>query len=172
MDNNQSAADLKAALRHEMGHALMGHRCVQLATQGGPHGITQQLDPGTAMSEGWADFVAVVLGNARGAVAPAYMGMNWETQSVAPQPNVEYCVGCCLWDLYDTHADLGDTAGVAEQFSFKQLFGVFSPNFQTLLDGPVINGVKEYLHRLAEIYPAKRAQIASIALRNVALSNF
>ena len=94
---------------------MLGHTCVKIPSPGGGHSLTSVSDPALAMSEGWAHFVALAIEKSKTAPQPPtahnpqpvqYLGMNWERMSITPNPNVEYCVGCTLWDLYDAPPEL------------------------------------------------------------------
>jgi len=103
IDSVQSDKDKRETIWHEIGHALLGHTLVNHYA-GGSHSL---LDPAEnyalAMSEGWANFVGVVLATkATGASAASnFKGADWENLSITPNGKVEYCVGAFLWDLYD-----------------------------------------------------------------------
>lgn len=170
-----------AVLNHELGHAILGHRCVRIASAGGAHGATDSLDPGTAMSEGWADFVAAVLTNTlltqRGRAqvhatfgTPLLAGLDLETRpaAIVPDPAVEYCVAATLWDLYDTQQEPGPDPDT-ERFTFAQLYGVFAVTPSTIPQGPVIQHVDDYLERLKLQFPNRADRIDAIKRRNLGL---
>jgi hypothetical protein len=150
---------LAQAVYHEMGHAALGHRCVKILSPGGSHDFCAPSTPEKAMSEGWANFVAMAIMG-----APQYGGMDWESRMacglVPPRTDIEYFVGCCLWDLYDAGGE------DAAQISFRELFRVYSPTLQTLTDGPVLNGIDDYLQRLKQNNPAKADQIEKVRIAN------
>ena len=171
---------MREAVHHEMGHALLGHSCVRVVTPGGSHSLTDVIDPGLAMSEGWAHFVALAIEKSRTAPQLSsphhgiqnpiqYQGMNWETMSVTANPNVEYCVGCTLWDLFDVPQDGTASSGAndEESLSFAELFKVFSPTLQTLPSGPVIPNIGNYLNRLKQNNPGHAQKIDRVKKLNV-----
>lgn len=164
-------------LYHEMGHALLGHRCVQIATANGPHTLTQPSTPGVALSEGWAHLVALAIRFRPDETPTSYKGMDWEerTSTVPLDPNIEYNVACALWDLLDLGSGAADTVTIQigsrvialrerVTMPFADLFRVYSPSLATLADGPIIPDVQNYLMRLSQNHPG-RAWGISIAAR-------
>jgi hypothetical protein len=153
-------------IHHELGHAIVGQKCIQILTGGKPHTIDGPTDPGEAMSEGWADFIAVMLGNARTAPMPLYKGMDWERRStgVPKDPKIEYNVGCTLWDLFDTVRTNNETDGMAVGFS--ELFKVYSPTLATLTAPPLIRDIDDYLTRFGANNPSLTKAAKAIRAAN------
>jgi hypothetical protein len=160
MDWGQSDAEKLDSLRHEIGHALVGNQLVNTYA-GGYHTLT---DPASsyqlAMSEGWANFVGLVLTYAQTPTVPVmYKDHNWETIEVAPNGLVEYCVGCCLWDLYDNIREVivipgtmlrqEETASIA----FTEFFKIYNPSLETIPNGPWIANVWDFLERIKDNNP-------------------
>lgn len=180
---NRTGTSLTDALHHEMGHALLGHSCVWITSPGGSHSLTGVSDPALAMSEGWAHFVALAIeNNDPNSPGPiSYQGQDWENMSISANANIEYCVGCCLWDLFDSpkhrvisrHGGrvgmIPSTEGGTDQvaLSFKELFKVYSPTLSTLADGPQIPNVADYIERLKQNNRGIAADIDSVKVRNV-----
>lgn len=167
-DDSRSDEEKLETLRHEMGHALLGHSIVNHYA-GGNHQLTSESSLALAMSEGWAHFVALAISKERGAPMPVYKGRNWETMSIAPNPKIEYCVGCCLWDLFDNRAEAGGNPD-AISISFAELFRVYSPSLQTLASGPVVSSIFDFLNRLKlnnQGNTALLARIDEVRRRNV-----
>ncbi len=141
---------LLGSLHHEIGHALLGHKCVFITTPCGAHAISDAKDAGLAMSEGWAHFVALTLENASGSDSVHRGGVTneWEggeSDSTIPSSTKnEFRVGCILWDFFDTRKDGPDTVTV----SFAEMFKVYSPTLATLREGPLIPDVDNYIDRL------------------------
>lgn len=163
---------LKETVCHEIGHAVLGHSCVQ-APGGGPHSLTEPSMPGVAMSEGWANFVAlVVLSRDIAGSSQFYKEMQWESRSssVPKDPNIEYNVGCTLWDLFDKRQekDLKDQPGTADDlgFTFRELFKVYSPTLATLANGPINWNLDDYLKRLTKNNPDEAKRIDEVRKRN------
>ncbi|MBI3267998.1 MAG: hypothetical protein HYZ53_03175 [Planctomycetes bacterium] len=156
-------------LHHELGHALLGSACVQIGTTGGPHRLDQESAPGVAMSEGWANFVAVMLENGIGTAAPLYKGFNWETGragTTAPATqNCELVVGATLWDLFDSVQDTDGHDRVS--LAFRELFRVFSPSLQLLTNGPIVFDLNDYLSRLSNNNPGLSVRIERLRLHNL-----
>ncbi|MBM3946462.1 MAG: hypothetical protein FJ315_03555 [SAR202 cluster bacterium] len=155
-----SGQALTDTMYHEMGHALLGHQCVRIASTGDPHSYCGPQAPGGAMSEGWANFVALAI-----AGAPTLAGMDWENrqgcENTDPNPDIEYFVGCCLWDLFDP------TGEDPIALPFTELLGVYSPTLQTLANGPIIYGVNEYVARLKQNNPSKAERIEQVRIANL-----
>lgn len=165
-------AEVLDTLHHELGHATLGHTCVQITSPGGAHSIDKPSHPPVAMSEGWAHFVALVLRFNDNETPTQYRGRNWEARSFAvpKDPNIEYNVGCTLWDLFDSNSEgftapsLGGfvVAAVAHEsvkLSFDKLFEVYSPTLATLVNGPLIPGLDSYLQRLIQNNPTHGPEI-------------
>jgi hypothetical protein len=162
---------MRDTLHHEMGHATLGHSLVQVSSPGQPHTLTGPTDPAEAMSEGWAHFIALVIRFPRTEVNPSYKGMFWGTRNttVACSPNIEYNVGCCLWDLFDVPND-GITplrpAPDTVILPLSELFRVYSPTLTTILNGPIIPSVGNYLERLENNNPSLRLRIERVRRMN------
>ncbi len=179
---------MREAVHHEMGHALLGHACVWNKSKGGSHDLKKISDPGLAMSEGWAHFVALAIENQQSSeVGPInYQGTVWENMNITANPNIEYCVGCCLWDLYDspkrrilrggssrgggrvvTIASDDEAGADKVALSFTELFKVYSPTLQTLIDGPQIPDIGDYIKRLKQNNPDIADDIEKVKVANV-----
>jgi hypothetical protein len=162
-----SAPFKRQSLLHELGHALIGQGCPRITGKGGKHRMFDETRPGTALSEGWAHFVALAIENHRAANRLEYRGITeWERRrrEVPKSTKIEYNVATALWDLYDT-APTADMRGRTEEeaaFSFKELFGVFSPTLQTLLNGPEIPNVDDYLKRLKNNHPDRTERVDQV----------
>lgn len=163
------------ALLHELGHALIGQGCPRITGSGGQHNLFEESSPGTALSDGWAHFVGLAIENSRSDVSPDFLGISdWlpRRQSVPKSARIEYNVTCTLWDLFDTtmpfsghHSPPGSERA---RFTFKELFGVFSPTLQTLLNGPGIPNVDDYLTRLRNNHPGRGSQIDQVRALHLA----
>lgn len=159
-------------LHHELGHATLGHRCIQVSTPGGGHNIDTASHPALALSEGWAHFVALAIRFDQSKANPAgYNGRSWEKRpaGLARSPIVESNVALALWDLYDIPNDtpapppgMAVIANDAVTLPFAKLFAVFSPSLVTLRDGPTIDSAGEYFDRLCALNPAQ-----AVAIRRV-----
>lgn len=150
---SQDSTNPVESLQHEMGHATLGHRCVKILG-GGPHAMDKEVPPGLALSEGWANFIALVVRNPDlRAVAGFYKGQNWEMGHLDKKfpysKNNEFRVGCILWDLHDANHDGPDDVSLA----FRTMFQVYSPTLQTLAHGPAIPSLDDYLARLVKLEP-------------------
>lgn len=162
--NNFTDAMLSQAVYHEMGHAILGHRCVRLLPAPTEHKQCEATTPARAMSEGWADFVAMAIMG-----VPELLGMNYEYpvgcwyKVFAPRTDIDYFVACCLWDLFD------GTREDPAQISFQELFRVYSPTLQTLANGPVIGSINDYLQRLKQNHPGKADQIEKVRITNLVI---
>lgn len=161
---------LRDTLHHEIGHATLGHSLVQISTPGDPHTLTNPTDPGEAMSEGWAHFVALAIRFPRTETNPSYKGMRWGQRDARVQcsPNVEYNVGCMLWDLLDTPND-GPTPNRGPDsvvLSLSEMYRVYSPTLTTIPNGPIIPNVDSYLQRLESNNPALRTRIERVRVLN------
>jgi hypothetical protein len=166
--------DLQETCSHELGHAMLGHTPVHIAPAGGPHSMATADSAAMGMSEGWAHFVGLVIGE-----KPAsYKGYNWEnghevTKTVRLEPNRdipfssknEFRVGCILWDLYDGGKEAGDTV----QVPFSELYRIYSPTLATLANGPVIPSIEDFLGRLKKNRPDLRARIDAVYKKNLKL---
>ena len=136
----------RETLFHEMGHALIAHSVVN-RPEGGTHALQRESSLPLAMSEGWATFVGLVLSYGQRERTPRYMGLDWETMSIAPNPKVEYCVGCCLWDLFDAEAEAGGHADTLS-LPFTELFKVYSPTLRTLTSPVMVDSIMSFCERL------------------------
>jgi hypothetical protein len=164
-------ARLRDTLHHEMGHATLGHSLVQVTNRGAVHSLTAPTDPGEAMSEGWAHFVALAIRFTPDEPNPPYSGMQWGVRdaAVARRPDIEYNVGCMLWDLLDRTAEPAVTGQPGFDnlaMSFTELYRVYSPSLQTIPDGPIIPDVANYLRRLERNNPAIRPRIEAVRQLN------
>lgn len=157
---NQSDDAVLETLRHELGHALLGHTPVNHYV-GGSHTLTDPADSyALAMSEGWAHFVALFLTHARTEDQVDYRGLDWETPSGDPDGKVEYRVGCFLWDLFDTlKSTITNTPiGMARfttsddddspDLEFAELYSVYAPDLVAVMNGPWVSSVWDYADRL------------------------
>lgn len=152
-------------LFHEMGHALVGRKCVQTLTPGLPHTMHTQSSQSEALSEGWAHFVGAAMMNAQSSINPLFKGENWENRRAGstPDPAIEYSVAMCLWDLYDLNNDGNDNT----RFSFRNLLNVFQPSFPTITSGPVMNSIFDFCERLSLNFPASREAIKQVRVKNI-----
>jgi hypothetical protein len=152
---------------HELGHALVGHCCVQIMTQASPHSIDKESDPGTAMSEGWAQFVGLVCLFKQNEAEPVMQNMKYETGDVN-HPEVPYTVKsefrvtCILWDIYDLHDD-----GEKESLPFDLMFKIYSPTLATLPNGPLIPDIDNYLDRLSNQVQGTKDRTRAIRDKNL-----
>jgi hypothetical protein len=163
--------DIKSVAHHELGHAILGHKCVRILG-GGAHSMKKVSSPSVAMSEGWAHFVGLAIENAQGASAPRFQGeSDWERRdtSVPKDRAIEYNVACVLWDLYDSAQDAGSSTSSGDQtsLSFAELFRVFSPSLATIPDGPVMADVDDYLTRLKQNNQGARTRIDAVRKLNL-----
>jgi hypothetical protein len=164
-------ARLRDTLHHEMGHATLGHSLVQITSAGAVHSLTSPTDPGEAMSEGWAHFVALAIRFGADEANPAYSGMRWGVRdaTVPRRPDIEYNVGCMLWDLLDTTVDAprrGQPGSDNLALKFGEMFRVYSPTLQTIPNGPIIPNVGNYLQRLENNNPLIAGRIESVRQLN------
>jgi len=146
MKDGRNASKRRETLYHEMGHALVGHSIVN-RPEGGPHGTKEETSLPLAMSEGWAHFVALALSHNQDTPNPEYKGLNWENMNITPKPNIEYCVGCCLWDIFDKRTEEGmhpDNVSLP----FTELFKVYSPTLETLTSAVMVDSIESFLGRL------------------------
>jgi hypothetical protein len=157
--DSYSETKYRDTLRHEIGHALIGNSPVN--TYGfGSHFIDQPASSyALAMTEGWAHFVALVLTHPPSIAGPVmYKNLDWETLSVSPNGKIEYCVGAFLWDLFDhmrVHFERNRHGFFRPEFpdefftlSFPQIFEVFSPSLNAVINGPWISSVWDFAERL------------------------
>lgn len=158
----KSIPENRESLDHEMGHAALGQSCVQNLNLGGRHKGGEELEPGLAMSEGWADFVGLTMRHRQDDTKVNFKGLEWEggeaNSSESYSPNVQFRVGCVLWDLWDSNHDGPDTVSM----KFSDIFKVFSPTGATLKDGPLINGLGEFLVRLKQNFPKAAGPIDQV----------
>ena len=157
----------RSTILHELGHALAGTQLTRIRKWHVNHEIKKPYDPGLAMGEGWAHFVALALLNAQDEPIPSHENMtDWETRdpNVAKTTDIEYNVACLLWDLYDKNNDMEDAS-----FSFKELFSILSPTLETIDSGLVITGIDDYLDRLRRAFPDKVETINRV--RDIHLSS-
>lgn len=160
-----SAYSLAETFRHEAGHALNGRRVVQILTPTGQHVLCTDKGPGLAMSEGWADFVGLVLSPGK---EREYIGKNWEDahldKNCPYDVNNEFRVAAILWDIYDGNQEGGDRLNL----SFNDMYKVFSPSMATLRDGPVFTSIDEYMSRLNANFGGRIGQdLANIRTLNL-----
>lgn len=168
-------------LRHEIGHALVGNQITNHYA-GGSHLLTSAADSyALAMSEGWAHFVALALTyDASEGAGISYKGLNWENPSLPPNGKVEYCVGCCLWDLFDTVKNKTVSTRFGQiivqerdelaSIAFSEFFRVYSPTLQTIQFGPWIRSIWDFLARVKANNadnPTLVGLIDEITLKNV-----
>ena len=165
----QPTSGWKETLHHEIGHSTLGNSCVQIVGGGGMHTMTGVSRPGVAMSEGWAHFVGLVISNDQNQATPIFKGFNWEAGTTSrgdsagkPSSNVEFRVGCTLWDLFDKVQDGADSVTL----SFADLYRVYSPSLQLLTNGPFIPNLPEYLKRLKANHPALATAIDAVNTQN------
>lgn len=165
--DGRSLGDTVETLHHEMGHAVLGHSIVNHYA-GGPHSMLKKSTPTLAMSEGWAHFVALVIRtDDTRATSVRYKGQDWENMSLdKPSDAIEYCVGCCLWDLFDDapedSIDRGSRDADRVSLSFAQIFSVYSPNMEVLVDGVIIASIHEFLDRLKRYFPNEKELLNGI----------
>ncbi len=161
-------SDWLDVLHHELGHATLGHSCVQITSPGGPHSLDQPSHPAVAMSEGWAHFVALTLRHDANHPAPTYQGRSWEQADLAAprSPNIEACVARTLWDLFDRSPDSATGATDRVTLPFRELFRVFSPTLATLFQGPLIPSLGDFLDRLRANQSGLAAAIADVQRMN------
>lgn len=155
---------LRDTLHHEMGHATIGQSLIQIGSNGGVHSMTQPSSAAVAMSEGWAHFIALVIRFPRTEINPSYKGKLWGKRdtTVACDSRIEYNVGCLLWDIFDNPTDgpTPDRPGTDTiALPLSELFRVYSPTLTTILNGPVIPSVGNYLERLENNNPSLRDRI-------------
>lgn len=149
--------ELAETVRHELGHALIGRRVVQILTPNGEHTLCDDKGPGLAMSEGWANFVGLVLSPGK---ERTYKRVDWEdAHSLSGCMNIgggnipystgnELRVAAILWDIYDANRDQGRVNLDRMNVSFQEMYKVFSPSMATLLNGPVFESIDQYMERL------------------------
>lgn len=168
-------ADNIGTLLHEMGHAILGHS-IPNHFAFGPHNSRQVAMgpdgnpwPALAMSEGWAEFVGLVIATQGPVPNPRFNVASFETVSIPPNPNIEYCVTCALWDLFDANAEEQPNPDRVS-LSFQELFRVYSPTLETLSSGPVVTSVGDFMERLKRNHPRNRelwVRIDEVRRRNV-----
>lgn len=180
---NRGASDREKleTLRHEIGHALIGNQITNHYA-GGSHLLTNEADSyALAMSEGWAHFVALTLTyDASEGVVVQYKGLNWENMSMKPNGKVEYCVGCCLWDLFDTVKNKTVSTRFGQitvqerdelaSIAFSEFFRVYSPALQIIQFGPWIKSIWDFLARVKDNNadnPTLLGLIDEVVLKNV-----
>lgn len=166
-----NVAAMRDTLHHEMGHATLGHSLVQITNEGQVHSITTPTSPGEAMSEGWAHFVALAIRFGPDEPNPAYSGMQWGVRdaNVPRSPDIEYNVGCMLWDLLDNTVEpprRGQAGFDNLALQFGEMFRVCSPTLQTIPNGPIIPNVANYLQRLANNNPLIAPRIEAVRQLN------
>lgn len=177
IDTGQADIEKVQTLRHELGHALVGNHVVNHYA-GGPHDLkVPAASYALAMSEGWANFVGLVLTAPDNRAADtSYKGENWETMNIAPNGKIEYCVASCLWDLFDTSAVRQTLSGLKKYtddeavcIPFAELFKIYSPALQTVPNGPWISSIWDFLDRLKANLPNSdlHARIDAAMLKNV-----
>ena len=167
-----SREDMIEGIRHELGHALLGHACATIPSPGGPHAMTDAADPALALSEGWAHFVGVVLTASPTASSASFRGLDWEqaqsNKDIVFSPRNEFRVGAILWDLFDQGRDADGRDRL--KLKFTEVFAVFSPSLQTLLDDNRIPNVEDYLARLGRRHPERRSEIMAAYTSNLTSS--
>lgn len=174
---NVSQDSLRDTIHHELGHATLGHRIVQITTPGGAHGLKELKSPSLAMSEGWAHFVALAIRFSQTDTPSSsssfnYKSENWEYRNpnVPMSPNIEFNVACTLWDCFDVGDDslilrLRDGRIVygfpqeTANLPFSELYRVFSPTLATVPFGPIIPSLDNYLERLIANNPEQAERI-------------
>lgn len=181
MDFGQSNQDKRETVRHELGHALVGNQITNHYA-GGSHTMMDEADSyALAMSEGWAHFVALVLtyGPSQGRNV-LYKDQNWESMNITPNGKIEYCVGSCLWDLFDSSRvrlintrfgrrrirERDELATIA----FSEIFRVYSPSLQTIFNGPWISSIWDFVDRIKKNNadnPTLVGLIDEVTLKNV-----
>jgi hypothetical protein len=174
-DGHTSEDNLSTAL-HECGHALLGHS-IPNHFASGPHTGTSpnlnadgSLNTGLAMSEGWADFVALVLENRLHLGSSEYAPGALETSKLKPSPATDRCVAAALWDLFDP---VGVEPGMVQDrvsLPFSEMLRVYSPGLQTLTSGPVISSIFDFANRLKENNQRTRGlatRVDEVLTRNV-----
>jgi|GEM_PF-1259327 len=163
LTNGRAIDSLIETVRHEIGHAILGHQCVRIESPNGSHSFNSATDAGLAMSEGWAQFVGLMLSGDRGAASVNYKGEEWEAGELTSypfDPRNEFRVGCILWDAFDTNSRAGESDSV--EATFAEMFRVFSPSLETLQNGPKIPSIDDYLDRLERNGVASKAGLKAI----------
>lgn len=160
-------------LHHELGHATLGHRLIQITTPGGTHNLKTEKDPALAMSEGWAHFIALVLRHEPDSTPSTniYAGQSWEQRSGCKRsPNIEYNVACALWDIYDERTKISlvnlSIPDEGLKISFSELYRIFSPTLSTLDNGPFIQNIDQFFERLSENNPLEKEAISNVRAIN------
>ena len=147
---------------HECGHALLGHSIPNHFASGPHTGNTPNLNPdGTpnlavATSEGWADFVALMLEDRLQLGSDHYRRGALENLQLTPNPAVDLCVAAALWDLFDP---VGPERGRQQdriQLPFPY-FRVYSPSLQVLSTGVVVGSIYNFAERLKRNDPRNRS---------------
>lgn len=175
LTKGHSDNDNLSTAMHEMGHALLGHS-IPNHFAAGPHSGTtpnlnadNSLNMGLAMSEGWADFVALVLEDRLDFGSAEYAEGVLEDPTLTPNPATDRCVAAALWDLYDPTGKDSDGPDRV-MLPFGELFRVYSPTLETLVDGPVIGSIYAFAERVKKNNPRNRslgARIDEVVERNV-----
>ncbi len=171
---------LQVTIRHELGHAIVGYKCVLAMADFSPHSLFMEQSAGGAISEGWADFVAVALLSDRGALDAAYKGWtveDGETLTKAQKPDgsevevkatqkVEFRVMCFLWDCYDTASSTAargrTTRDETLQLKFDEIFAAWSPSGETLLNSPLMPDARSFMNRLANNKPDLKTELERV----------
>jgi hypothetical protein len=146
---------------HEMGHAVCGHTCIQALSKGGQHSLFKETEPGTAVSEGWGDFVSMAMQFERTESSPKLYGYSIDDINKEKTPmsiNAEARVAYILWDLFDTANESGDSVSL----EFKELYKVFSPTLATFTEPPAIRDIDDYLERLIKNNPDQEKAIRAV----------
>jgi hypothetical protein len=124
-----------------------------------------------AMSEGWADFVALMLEDRLRLGSKAYAPGVLETPTLAPNPAVDRCVAAALWDLFDPISQESDGLLLDRvRLPFADLFRVYSPSMQVLTNGLVISSIYNFARMLTSNYRNNvllTARIDEVLARNV-----
>lgn len=173
LNDGQPAETLRDIIHHELGHATLGHRVVKIPSSRGSHSLKEAHSPALAMSEGWAHFVALAIRFRQDQVplatsANKYKGEDWETRNtgVLLSPNIEYNVGCALWDCYDDNPILPPRGDDSARFSFAELYKVYQPSLMTLGDLPIIAHIDDFFERLLANNPTAGTAVINVRARN------
>lgn len=157
-------------VRHELGHALIGGKCVVVPSPGSSHSMmVEQTAPG-AMAEGWANFVGAALTFKRDDGFPRWRRVDFETPNAGDDvkftQKIEYRVACFLWDCFDT-AVVTPARGPQRKdeslvFNFNDLLDVWSDSLETLPNGPVMPDARSFMNRLVNNNPERKSEIERV----------